>query len=126
MRRCGDLREDKAGSAGQLSRRVGSLLRGAMVLRERRGRLGEERYHRACQRVEEGLDRVPVGEQEDEDNTRFVKPLRKHLEKLLTFLYVQGREPTNNEAERELRPTVVVRRISAGNRSERGRAYIPS
>ena len=39
---------------------------------------------------------------------------------MLTFLYVEGLEPTNNLGEREIRPEVVVRKISGGNRGDRG------
>ncbi len=120
LRRCAELQTDKRGSAAELSWRVSRLLRGAMVLRGRRARLGEERYERACQRLECALDRGLVMEQSDPDNARFVKLLKKHRTKLLTFLYVEGLEPTNNLAEREIRPEVVVRKISGGNRSDRG------
>lgn len=39
---------------------------------------------------------------------------------LWTFLYEEGVEPTNNLAERGLRPTVIVRKISGGSQSEWG------
>jgi len=61
-----------------------------------------------------------AAEQSDPDNARLVKLLKKHRQRLLTFLYVEGLEPTNNAAERALRSAVVVRKISAGNRSQRG------
>ena len=120
LRRCGELQRDKAGSAAVLSRRVAGLLRGAMTLREQRTRLGEQHYVRACARLEAALDRVLSGEQSDADNARLVKLLKKHRGRLLTFLYVEGLEPTNNLGEREIRPEVVVRKISGGNRSDRG------
>jgi hypothetical protein len=63
---------------------------------------------------------VLAGEQRDPDNARLVKLLRKHRQQLLTFLYVEGLQPTNNAAERAIRPAVLVRKISAGNRSDRG------
>ena len=39
---------------------------------------------------------------------------------LWTFLYEEGVEPTNNLAERGLRPTVIARKISGGSQSEWG------
>jgi len=39
---------------------------------------------------------------------------------LLTFLDIPGVEPTNNAAERALRPAVITRKVSAGNKTERG------
>lgn len=120
LRRCGELQADKRGAAALLSLRGARLLRGALTLRERRVRLGEERYRRACQRLEAALDRVLAEEQSDPDNARLVKLLKKHRSRVLTFLYVEGLEPTNNLAEREIRPEVVVRKISGGNRGDRG------
>ena len=120
LRRCGELQADKKGSAALLGLRVARLLRGAMTLRERRVRLGEERYRRACEKLEAALDRVLAAEQSDPDNARLVKLLKKHRSRVLTFLYVEGLEPTNNLGEREIRPEVVVRKISGGNRGDRG------
>jgi transposase len=40
---------------------------------------------------------------------------------LLTCLHDRAVEPTNNRAERALRPAVIARKISCGNRSDRGR-----
>ncbi len=39
---------------------------------------------------------------------------------LWTFLYEEGVEPTNNLAERGLRPAVIFRKLSGGNHSEWG------
>jgi hypothetical protein len=44
----------------------------------------------------------------------------KHRDHLFTFLYVDEVEPTNNAAERALRPAVIARKLSAGNRSPTG------
>ena len=120
LRRCAEVRGEKTGAAAQLSMRVARLLRGAMTLRERRERLGAERYQRACARLEAALDRLLEAEQTDPDNARLVKLLRKHRTQLFTFLYVDGLAPTNNAAEREIRPAVVVRKTSGGSRSDRG------
>ncbi len=39
---------------------------------------------------------------------------------LWTFLFVEGVEPTNNLAERCLRPAVIFRKLSGGNQSDWG------
>lgn len=53
-----------------------------------------------------------------------VKNLRKliikHNQELLTFMEHPEIEPTNNEAERQLRPNVILRKLTFGNRSETG------
>ncbi|MDI6643011.1 MAG: transposase, partial [Candidatus Hodarchaeaceae archaeon] len=51
---------------------------------------------------------------------RICKLLRKHREGLFTFLDVEGVGWNNNEAERALRPSVVVRKNSYGSKSELG------
>lgn len=47
------------------------------------------------------------------------KRLVKHRGELYTFI-ITGVEPTNNRAEREIRPAVLMRKTSYGNRSEQG------
>jgi transposase len=46
--------------------------------------------------------------------------MNKDYDKLFTFLRVKGVEPTNNHAERSVRPLVIMRKISFGTRSEEG------
>ncbi|MBC7099388.1 transposase, partial [Candidatus Bipolaricaulota bacterium] len=53
-------------------------------------------------------------------NARLAKRLRKQREHLLTFLNIEGVEPTNNRAERALRPAVFVRKTGGCNRTGRG------
>ena len=49
-----------------------------------------------------------------------VKRLQKHRDSLLNFLTVPGAEFHNNRAERQLRPIVIFRKLSFGNRTETG------
>ncbi len=44
----------------------------------------------------------------------------KHRDALFTFVRIPGVEPTNNNAERALRPFVIWRKTSYGSQSERG------
>jgi transposase len=43
-----------------------------------------------------------------------------HKSALFTFAFTAGVEPTNNHAERALRPFVLWRKVSFGSQSERG------
>jgi transposase len=52
------------------------------------------------------------------------RELHKRREWLWTFVEVQGIEPTNNTAERALRPAVIYRKLSFGTQSESGSRFI--
>jgi len=50
--------------------------------------------------------------------------LHKHHQWLWTFVDVEGIEPTNNTAERALRPAVIYRKLSFGTQSETGSRFL--
>lgn len=52
------------------------------------------------------------------------KELLKHKSALWTFVRVKGVEPTNNAAERALRPAVLWRKRSFGTNSDRGSRFV--
>lgn len=54
----------------------------------------------------------------------FCNELYKHHEHLWTFTRVEGIEPTNNTAERALRPAVIYRKLSFGTQSASGSRYL--
>jgi transposase len=56
----------------------------------------------------------------DHHVAKAAKSLLKHWDGLFTFLEHEGVEPTNNSAERAVRPAVLWRKISFGNQSEQG------
>jgi transposase len=56
----------------------------------------------------------------DHHVAKAAKSLLKHWDGLFTFLEHEGVEPTNNSAERAVRPAVQWRKISFGNQSEQG------
>ena len=114
--------ESKTGRAVQFSRQVAALLRGAIHLQHRyqAGQLSAHGYQVACGRLEAALDRLLEKHLTDADNRRLAELLKKHRTRLFVFLYTPGVAPTNAEAEREIRPAVVVRKTSAGNRSAVG------
>ena len=57
---------------------------------------------------------------EDKDVNRIAKRLEKYWDELLTFLTHPEVAPTNNQAEREIRPAVIMRKVMQGNQSEKG------
>ena len=122
LRRCADILESKSGRAVRFSQQVARLLRAAITLKQRHldGKISAHGYAVACGRLEAALDRLLAGHYTDPDNARFAKLLRKQRPHLLTFLYVDAMDPTNNAAEREIRPAVLIRKTNGCNRSETG------
>ena len=59
---------------------------------------------------------------QDEDHQRLLNGIGDQMDRgrILTFLQVPGVEPTNNRAERMLRPAVIARKISHCSKNERG------
>jgi len=51
---------------------------------------------------------------------RFAKRLARHKNEILTFLYKKDIDYHNNHAERQIRPDVIFRKITYGNRSIEG------
>ncbi len=54
----------------------------------------------------------------------FCNELYDRREHLWTFTRVQGIEPTNNTAERALRPAVIYRKLSFGTQSAQGSRFV--
>jgi hypothetical protein len=79
------------------------------------GRLAEERERIISRMIE--LIQIPL---ESPDTQRIRERIIRHNEELFLFLDHPEIEPTNNRAERQLRPNVIMRKITFGNRSEHG------
>jgi hypothetical protein len=101
-------------------REVRALLKGTLILHEFRERLGPTRYAAHVAAVEASLDELLGPEYPPGPEQRIANRLRKQRPHLLTFLHVAGVDPTNNLAERQLRPAVIARKLSCGNKTARG------
>jgi transposase len=120
LKTCGEIERSKTRAAVRFSRRAAALLRKAMALKRRRGTIGDHGYAVLRGKVHAELDRLLAGNYIDPDDARLAKRLRKQREHLLRFLDHDGVDATNNLAEREIRPAVIARKLSAGNRTEAG------
>jgi hypothetical protein len=120
LRTLSEIEALKTRGAVRFPRAVAALLRQAMALKAQRAALPAPRYAARGRRLEARLDRLLAGRYTDPDNRRFANRLRKQRRHLFTFLSHHEVEPTNNRAERQIRPAVVVRKISAGNRTAAG------
>lgn len=83
-----------------------------------RYRLGKDVEH-ACAILEGKTDELIKKTYQNADLNRLCKRLKRHRDELYTFIK-SGVDPGNNQAEREIRPTVLMRKTSYCNRSHRG------
>lgn len=117
-----ELNESKTAGAVRFARDVTAVLRAALALREQKLTLAPADFAAQAAHLEAQLDALIDTRRQltDADNVRFAKRLRKHREHLLRFLYVDGLDATNNQAERMLRPAVVTRKTGGCNRTDGG------
>jgi transposase len=96
------------------------MLRAAVALQKQKADLSLETFselrlalqHKAVQLLE------PPRSEPNEEAVR--KRLNKQHDHLFTFLDHDGVDATNNLAERQLRPAVIARKISCGNKTPKG------
>ena len=99
---------------------VAAMLRSAVAPQQQKPELSPQTFsdlrqalqHKAVQLLE------PPRSEPNEEAVR--KRLHKQRDHLFTFLDHDGVEATNNLAERQLRPAVIARKISCGNKTPKG------
>ena len=96
------------------------LLGDAIRLWRLRGELPAETYASRRARLTQRLEALIETAWRNGEARRLIKRLRRHQADLLTFLDHDGVPFDNNHAEREVRPAVIIRKNSYGNRSEVG------
>ena len=102
-------------------KKLGRLLRDAIRLHKRRGKLEEHVYQRRFTRLRKRLAQLAEkNPDDDKDVNRIKKRLRRHEEELFTFLEYEGVSPYNNHAEQQMRTPAINRKISHQNRSQEG------
>jgi transposase len=102
------------------ARRLRRLLRDAIRLWRRQDTLAAERYRSRRERVTTRLRELLETPWQDAHALRLVKRLRRHQADVFTFLDQPGVPFDNNAAERAIRPAVIIRKNSYGNRSQHG------
>ena len=117
-----EMEESKTGRAVHFARDGTAVLRSALVLKAEKLSLDPVTFAQRAQALETQLDALISRQRnlKDRDNVRFARRLRKHRPHLLRFLYVDGLDATNNLAERQLRPGVIIRKTNGCNRSKGG------
>lgn len=117
-----ELKASKTRGAVRFARDVTAVLRAALALRDQKPALSPADFAAQAARLEAQRDELISERRQltDADNARLAKRLRKHRAPLLRFLYVDGLDATNNQAERMLRPAVITRKTGGCNRTQGG------
>jgi hypothetical protein len=123
LRRCRSLLEVNKQGAARFPLQVRRVLTEACLLKELEPELKQTDYVALCEQMQGALAAVLEADITQPLNQKMQNHMRRHQHELLTFLEVPGMDPSNNLAEQEIRPAVVLRKISAGNRSLEG-AYV--
>ena len=117
-----EMEESKTGRAVRFAQQLTAVLQAALKLKVEQPSLDPATFAQRAQALEMQLDALISRKRnlKDRDNLRFARRLRKHRPHLLRFLYVDGLDATNNLAERQLRPGVIIRKTNGCNRTKGG------
>lgn len=99
--------------------RLIKLIQDAIALAERRETVSDTNYQRQAHQMEDRLIDwlTTLPENLSADLKRFANHVEKHVTEWLAFLFNPGVPPTNNQAERMLRPAVITRKVGGCNKT---------
>jgi transposase len=120
LERCRELHQDSLAGQARFPLAVKNVLKDALALRDRRNKISAHGFTVARGRLEARMDRLISGQYTHEPNARFARHLTNERPALFTFLHHPKIEATNWPAEQAIRPAVVNRKTSGGNRSDAG------
>ncbi len=103
--------------------RMKRLFLRAIVLSKRRPHLKTETCKAYRRKLEQDLDQILNLKPSTKTGERLQKRYLKHRDSLFTFFEDPSIEPTNNSSERQLRPSVVFRKVTNGFRSDWGSEF---
>jgi transposase len=96
------------------------VVQAALRLKKLRGKLKSAEYQKRVKGLETRIANLGQKTWNQAEADRLAARLRKYGSRLTAFLHDPKVDGTNNTAERALRPPVVMRKITGGNRSEEG------
>jgi hypothetical protein len=96
------------------------LIRDGLRLKKHQTELVETAYSSRRNRLHARLDALIATPWKDPQAKRLLKRFRRHRNHLFTFLDDPAVPADNNHGERAIRPAVIIRKNSYGNRSQRG------
>ena len=97
------------------------LLRDVLATKRRQGELSAEEFAEKAARLVRGVRNLLEQVPSEGPELAFRNRMRRQREHLLGCLGEEAVEPTNNRAERDLRPAVIDRKLSCGNRTVSGK-----
>jgi transposase len=99
--------------------RLIKLIQDAIALAERREAVSTANYQRQANQMEDRLINWlrTLPENPSADLKRFANHVQTHITEWLTFLFNPAVPPTNNHAERMIRPAVITRKIGGCNKT---------
>ncbi len=100
--------------------RLKTLVYDAAELADRRKSLSSADYIKKRGKLLESFGDLRLSDPANKITRRFVKRLERHRQECFTFLDNPGIPWHNNHAERMIRPNVLLRKITFGNRSPEG------
>lgn len=119
LKEIGKALQDPTARASPYLRELRALLAGAMALKSAMACLPAAEVARMRRALEAHADRL-LGPPRTGVEERVRPRLRKQRDHLLTFLDHEAVDATNSLAERQRRPAVISRKLSCGNKTERG------
>ena len=97
------------------------LLSAALGLARARKDMSSEKFQHYFRNLKDAVNRILDKDYEHEGVGKALHRFRNYRKSLFTFLKAPAVPATNNLAERQLRPGVISRKLSCGNRTDKGR-----
>jgi transposase len=122
LRRCAELLQTATRGAVRFPRRVATLLRQGLTLRDRHaaGTVSDHGLAVARSRLQQALENAVFPSKTDRANEKLAKHLWKHIGEFFTYLRIPGLDATNWRAEQAMRFGVILRKVWGGNRTWAG------
>lgn len=96
------------------------LMRAIELHCEYKNRSWDKQYYKRRELITRQLKDFTFPNPDKKMLVRFAKRLIRHKDEMFTFLYEKDVDYHNNHAEQQIRPNVLLRKITFGNRSEEG------
>jgi transposase len=120
FKRASNILEVAKRGAARFGHGVLRTLKAALDLRDKRSEYSEHGFAVWRGRILAQMDRFLAWNPSYPLNDKFVRHLRRERDHLFTFLFHPEVEATNWRAEQAIRPAVITRKMSGGNRTSRG------